>query len=177
MSELSLRTSGKPWFREPWPWLLMAGPVLVILAGVVTVWLAIKSDDGLVADDYYKRGLAVNQDIGRDKRAAALGLKAEVAFSEDRQHVQVHLAQRGGESLPPSISLTLVHPTRRGQDQMVPLSLESKGTYVGAFQNAIASASGRRHLSLTDPDSSWRLVGDWDTDSLAANLQSEVQPQ
>ncbi|QEL64299.1 hypothetical protein OTERR_08230 [Oryzomicrobium terrae] len=177
MSELSLRTSGKPWFREPWPWLLMAGPLLVIVAGVITVWLAIKSDDGLVADDYYKRGLAVNQDIGRDRRAGELGLNAEVAFSEDRLRLHVRLAQRANEVLPPSINLTLVHPTRRGQDQLVPLTLESKGTYVGSLQEAIAPASGKRHLTLEDPEASWRLVGEWDTDTMSANLQSEPQKQ
>jgi hypothetical protein len=34
---------------------------IVIVAGAVTVWLAVVSNDGLVTDDYYKQGLAVNQ--------------------------------------------------------------------------------------------------------------------
>ena len=61
-----MRTAAQPWYREPWPWILAAGPVAVILAGIVTVWLAIKSNDGLVADDYYKQGLEVNQVIQRE---------------------------------------------------------------------------------------------------------------
>ncbi|RPI42555.1 MAG: hypothetical protein EHM59_17550, partial [Betaproteobacteria bacterium] len=51
----------KPWYREPWPWLLMAAPAAAVLAGAVTLALAIQSYDGLVAEDYYKQGLAVNQ--------------------------------------------------------------------------------------------------------------------
>ncbi len=32
-----LKSSDKqPWYREPWPWILMAGPVIVIIAGVIT---------------------------------------------------------------------------------------------------------------------------------------------
>jgi hypothetical protein len=54
-----------PWHAEPWPWLLMAGPALVAVALLATGWLAISSDDGLVAQDYYKRGLLINQTLKR----------------------------------------------------------------------------------------------------------------
>ena len=56
----------------------MAGPAVVIVAGVITLWLAVRSSDGLVTDDYYKQGLAVNQVLERDHRAAALGLRADL---------------------------------------------------------------------------------------------------
>ena len=55
-----------PWYREPWPWLLMAGPAAVVVAGFATLWLAVSSNDGLVADDYYKQGLAINQTLQRE---------------------------------------------------------------------------------------------------------------
>src|SRR5215475_11607778 len=35
----------------------MAGPLAVVLASLASAWLAVKSDDGVVAADYYKRGL------------------------------------------------------------------------------------------------------------------------
>ena len=34
-----------PWYREPWPWLLMAGPAAVVVAGLITAWIAVKTDD------------------------------------------------------------------------------------------------------------------------------------
>lgn len=58
---LAGRQSSSPWYREPWPWLLMAGPLIVIIAGLVTAWLAVTSSDGLVTDDYYKKGLAAGE--------------------------------------------------------------------------------------------------------------------
>ena len=58
-----------PWYHEPWPWLLMAGPLVVIIAGFATLLLAIRSSDGLVADDYYKQSMAINQIMLRDSRA------------------------------------------------------------------------------------------------------------
>lgn len=41
-----------PWYRHRWPWLLMAGPGTVLVAGAITTWIAFASADGLVADDY-----------------------------------------------------------------------------------------------------------------------------
>ena len=42
--------ASKPWYREPWPWILMAGPAIVVVAGIATAWLAVRSNDGLVED-------------------------------------------------------------------------------------------------------------------------------
>jgi uncharacterized protein len=67
-----------PWYREPWPWLLMAGPVAAIVAGIATAWIAIVHQDGLVADDYYKEGLAINRTIARHEAAVRLGVVAQV---------------------------------------------------------------------------------------------------
>ena len=53
------------WYREPWPWLLMAGPLVVVAASLASAWIAVKSDDGVVADDYYKQGLAINRKLPR----------------------------------------------------------------------------------------------------------------
>jgi hypothetical protein len=41
----------------------------VIVAGFITAWLAVISNDGLVTDDYYKQGLTVNQRLQRDHQA------------------------------------------------------------------------------------------------------------
>jgi hypothetical protein len=78
---MTLRSDNEPWYKQRWPWLLMAGPIAVVIAGAVTVWLAVISNDGLVTDDYYKQGLAVNQTLQRDHQASSLGLEADVMRS------------------------------------------------------------------------------------------------
>ena len=65
-----MRDATQPWYREPWPWILMAGPAIVVVAGFATLAIAVKTDDGLVADDYYKQGLAINR-VLRARRAGA----------------------------------------------------------------------------------------------------------
>lgn len=46
-----------PWWRFGHVWLIISGPAAVVAAGLVTVWIAIDTADGLVAEDYYRKGL------------------------------------------------------------------------------------------------------------------------
>ena len=85
-----------PWYRDRWPWLLILGPAIVVVAGIATLVIAVRSDDGLVADDYYKRGLAINQVLERVERAASLGLSANVVVASDGRAV-VTLEGGGGD--------------------------------------------------------------------------------
>ena len=50
---------------------------------VGTAWLAWSTDDGVVADDYYKRGLVINKQLERSHRGEALGLGAMLASRAD----------------------------------------------------------------------------------------------
>ncbi|HET9664154.1 MAG TPA: FixH family protein [Burkholderiales bacterium] len=145
----------RPWYREPWPWLLMAGPAIVVVAGAVTMWLAIHGNDGLVADDYYKRGLAINQVLARDQAARAHGYTADVAFDFNHGRVRVALA---GDALPPALLLSLTHPTRAAEDRIVPLARVAAGAYEGVLH---PPASGRWRLSVEDARRTWRLNADW----------------
>jgi hypothetical protein len=40
----------RPWYREPWPWVLMAIPFLTVVACGITLWLAISNPDYIVVD-------------------------------------------------------------------------------------------------------------------------------
>ncbi|MBI4196153.1 MAG: FixH family protein [Betaproteobacteria bacterium] len=144
-----------PWYREPWPWLLMAGPFLVVIAGLITLWIAVASDDGLVADDYYKRGLAINQVLARDAVASARHYRARVMFSPALDRVRVTLA---GDDLPAAVVLRLSHPTRAGLDRILRLAASGPGVYESALS---PPDRGSWRVTLEDPDRTWRLTGAW----------------
>jgi hypothetical protein len=40
----------RPWYREPWPWVLIAIPLLTVIASGVTFWLAVTHPDYLVVE-------------------------------------------------------------------------------------------------------------------------------
>lgn len=46
---------GSPWWKHGYVWLVIAGPVVVIVASLVTVWVAARSPDAVLADDHYRR--------------------------------------------------------------------------------------------------------------------------
>jgi hypothetical protein len=141
----------QPWYREPWPWILMSGPAVVVVAGFFTAWLAVRSDDGLVVDDYYKQGLAINQTLGRSDAARRLGVQAELRLVDGR--ISVFL---GNTAVRGSLNLRLVHPTRSGMDQSIAMDAVRPGTYEGQLH---ALLPGRWHVVLEERD--WRLAGDW----------------
>lgn len=157
---MSLRRDNQPWYKQRWPWLLIAGPALVIVAGIVTVWLAVVSNDGLVTDDYYKQGLAVNQRLQRDHAAGGMGLSADVMRAG--QNIRLLMRAQENVALPAVLSFKLAHPTRAGQDQVVELVAEGQGFYGGKLAGETA---GRWLVSIEDPAGKWRLQGDWQADS------------
>ena len=153
----------KPWYREPWPWILMSGPAAVVVAGLVTMALAVRTEDGLVADDYYKQGLAINQVLRRSERARELNLKAQVSFSGSRVRVVLQ-----GQA-PPDLRLRLVHPARAGRDQSVVLHRAARGVYEGSFTPPVGET---RRLVLEDAGSTWRLAGTWNGREETASLEA-----
>ncbi len=49
-----------PWWRNPYCWLILVGPLTVIVAGFVTMWIAVSGADTVV-ENYYQKGIALSQ--------------------------------------------------------------------------------------------------------------------
>jgi hypothetical protein len=150
------RSLPRPWYREPWPWLLMAGPVFVIVAGIATIVTAIVTSDGVVADDYYKQGLAINRMIEREANARALGIAGTLQFNEERTAVRAALSSTAPP--PAALRLNLVHPTRAGGDQAIALKAIAPGLYEGTLT---PPAAGHWTLQLEDAAGTWRTSVAW----------------
>ncbi|MBI5784741.1 MAG: FixH family protein [Rhodocyclales bacterium] len=145
----------KRWYREPWPWILMAGPFIVIVAGFVTAWIAISTSDPLVTDDYYKKGLAVDQTIARSRLAAERGIAARFKLTSEGIDLQL-VSAVPLDANPASLTLALSHPTRAGLDQTVELRSADGGRYVAALR---LPASGHWIVVIEDDAQTWRLMG------------------
>ena len=156
MNTTTMKTGGNqtPWYKERWTWLLMLMPATAIVAGFITLWLAVTTFDGLVADDYYKQGLAINQTLARANAAQELGLLGQVKFSAE--DVRVVLSAKNSSDLPGRLLVTLAHPTRGGLDQKLILELRD-GAYLGSLQAALTSAHWK--VLIEDESRIWRLSG------------------
>ena len=156
MTMTIMTQANKPWYREPWPWILMAGPAAVVVAGFVTAWLAVATDDGMVENDYYKKGLAINQTIARDEMAQSLKLKAELMIGSDASRLRLVLQKGDSGELPATLRLKVLHPTRSDMDRVLTLEQGAPGYYEGHIK---ALEATRWRLILEDADSHWRLTG------------------
>jgi hypothetical protein len=137
------------WYRHPWPWLLIAGPAIVIVAGLATLWIAVETADGLVADDYYKQGIAINKRLAREEAARMLGISASIRISGDRLRVDL-----SGQA-PEALFVHLAHATRAGHDVRLRLAPVAPGAYEAELDRL---APGHWHAVIEDPRGTWRIA-------------------
>ncbi len=138
-----------PWYRERWPWILMSGPAIVLVAGAITTWIAFVSADGLVAEDYYRKGLGINKVLAREETARRLGIDAVVRFSPKK--IEIGLT---GEH-PAVIFAHLVHATRAGHDQRLRLERTPAGGYAA---DLAPLPPGRWRIAIEDARGEWRVL-------------------
>lgn len=138
-----------PWYRDRWPWILISGPAIVLVAGAITTWIAFASADGLVAEDYYRKGLGINKMLAREEAARRRGIDAEVRLTQKKMEVGL-----SGEQ-PEVIFVHLVHATRAGHDQRLRLERTAGGRY----ETEIAPLpAGRWRIAIEDPRGEWRIL-------------------
>lgn len=142
------------WYRVPFVWMLIALPLTAVVGSFVSLALAIHSDDGLVEDDYYKRGMEINRQLDRDKAAAAHGLESTLDFDDAHHELQVRLNARQAMAWPDNITLKLMHATRAGLDKTVLLPRQADGSYRMPLPDF---APGHWNVQIAAQD--WRLTG------------------
>jgi len=166
-------SSTVPWYRQFWPWFLIALPATAVVAGLTTVYIAFNNADTLVRDNYYKEGLAINAQLDQDRLAEELGLSAKVVIDDLSGEVIVELF--GAAARHDDLQLLLIHPVDQSRDMAIDLTLVAAGRYRGDLG---AKPQHRYYLRLQPADlrrqqggdqapaesSQWRLNGEIDLD-------------
>jgi hypothetical protein len=60
----------QPWWRFGHVWLIVSGPMVVVIASFVTLYLAIRTPDPVVANDYYRQGIEINKTLDAQARSS-----------------------------------------------------------------------------------------------------------
>ncbi len=53
----------RPWWKEPYVWLVISGPVSAVLACGVTAVYILQGPDALVSENYYREGIELGQQV------------------------------------------------------------------------------------------------------------------
>lgn len=80
-----MQESVKHWYHNPYVWMLIVGPLAVIIASMITIYLAITHPDPAI-DDYYRKGIEINKTL-----EAAAQDEAMAPAVQARNHAQTGL--------------------------------------------------------------------------------------
>jgi hypothetical protein len=146
-----------PWFRHRWPWLLMLGPAVVVVASSVSAWLAITRPDALVDGDYYKRGKAINQDLRRTHEAQARAIAADISYDAAAGRLTGTVRDARGP-LSERLVARLVHPTLPSKDVQLAVTSGAEGRFSVSLP---LLERARWQIVLEDRAGQWRREASW----------------
>jgi uncharacterized protein len=82
-----LQTEQK-WYQNPFVWLVIGGPLLVVVASFITLYLAITHPDPAI-DDYYRKGIEINKTL--DAQGQESQSESMAPAIQARNHAQTGL--------------------------------------------------------------------------------------
>jgi hypothetical protein len=168
----SPKTKKDIWYKEPWMLLVVGGPAVVVIAAIITGFIAWQGEDKVIAKDYYKHGLNINKDIYRDAKANEYKLQAKAQL--DAASGKILLQLEGQTALPSAVLFsTSISSSTSVYEQIQKINLlqVQPGIYEGALKMPSASDSASLalwHVQIEATD--WRLTADWH-DPMHASLQ------
>ena len=59
------------WWKFGHVWLVLAGPLIVVVASFVTLFVAVRHPDPVVDEDYYRKGVEINKTLGAARASLA----------------------------------------------------------------------------------------------------------
>lgn len=140
-----------PWYRQMWPWFLISLPASAVIGGIITIIIAVNGSDPLVVDNYYKEGLAINQQKQRQATAAEMGLNG-LLRSDGRQ---LTLALSTSSPIDDhQLLVRIVHATRPELDREISLERTAERQYAAAMQTL---AAGTWYMQVEDNDQTWQI--------------------
>lgn len=151
-----------PWYRQFWPWFIIALPASAVIAGLTTVWIAMQGDDSLVYKSSDGMNVITERNLAAERTANASGLMASIMINAETGAITTSLSADSGLPETGTVLLELLHPTRQHLDleaELVRAMTNAAGepTWAGHF---IKPPVGRYYIVLSSDDR-WRLSGEW----------------
>jgi len=156
MNHMNNDLDTQPWYKQGWPWALIAIPFLTVVAGVITLYIASNTTDSLVTDDYYKEGKKININIEKIEAAKSLGIKANIQLEPNSNLLILKLTSN--QALPKTLNLNLAHPTQKQKDVSFVLSHLTENDYVTSLESL---EHAYWHIKIEDENKNWLLKGRW----------------
>mgnify|MGYP000035313042 CR=1 FL=1 len=137
-----------PWYRQFWPWFLIALPLSVVIAGFATLGIAIANRDARVGADYRQEGLARIPENAKELAAANSRISAKIEFSgsDGRQPIAAVFVKHNSDVRVSVDTLQLAHPVDAQRDVSLPPSTAQTISGDSAERQFLIGASARDAL-------------------------------
>ena len=145
-----MQQDAKPWYKQFWPWLLIAIPVFTALKAVHTVIIMQQHSPDLVVDDYYKAGRAINMQLAKYREAELRNLSAHVLLAGNTAVVRFDR----NTVLEGKLHLDFYHPTLSDKDFAVDAERSGELVYVATLPS---TPTGKWQLVVSDASKQWKL--------------------
>ncbi len=145
-----MQTDIKPWYKQLWPWILIAIPVATFLKAIHTVIVMNKHQPDMVIDDYYSEGKAINFQLGKYREAALRNLDARMLVAGNKAIIRFTQNTHLGDS----IHLDFYHPTIAAHDFALDAERSGELMYVATLPS---TPVGKWQLIVSDNSNEWKL--------------------
>ena len=163
------QTDTTPWYRQFWPWFILAILGWGVVSASITLSVALKNPPHMMTGDYEKLGKALVDTHVRADRAESLGLAARLRAEEGAWRLR--LGPDASELPAESLLLLVQHPTDSTRDRQVVLKRSAPGEYRA---DAI-EIPDRGRLVVSDLEQSWWISSSYqrEDDMLKVALKPE----
>lgn len=140
-----------PWYKQFWPWFLIALPLSSMIVGSQVFRLAHDGTNSMVVDDYYKEGKSINERLDKIEKARALNITSTLSIQSGNVELTfLSGAPETGEAL----KLDFFHVTQESKDFVILLTRDANGIY---RSNEEFDVLGKWRLRLTPLDENWKI--------------------
>ncbi len=152
-----------PWYKEPWPFILISITGLGVVAGSTLAYIGLSNPPEIVSGQFDSLGKFLTEDTTRAAEARALGLAGRLGL--DGERVELRLSAGDLTKLPNELMVQFQHPATSAGDSVVLLVHAGGGSYRGL---AGEQPHARARILVTDLGQSWSLAGRLDSAGAAA---------
>jgi hypothetical protein len=157
-----VREDIQPWYRQFWPWFIIALLATSVVAGLTTVWISMQTTDSLVVESDDGMQIVAERRINAERLATELNLAAMIDINLGTGAVLAAMRSGNLGSAPATLELELSHPAFAERDQRItlhraPPNAAGNPVWSGHF---VSIPEGRWYVTLRSGHD-WRLSGEW----------------
>ncbi|MEL0083369.1 MAG: FixH family protein [Gammaproteobacteria bacterium] len=139
-----------PWHRQFWPWFILSLLLSVVIASFITLSIALQDPDGEVVGSIRASGskVATHLELNPEGASVVAGIDDRLLIARLPQSLQAN-----------TLRLTLLHPTRAGNDIALPMSQTGSVEWVAELPPAAAGNQIRWQWLLQSEEPQWQAQG------------------